>query len=112
MPSNETLADRRNTRLPPVKLLLDIADMASLGISPPEPPYSAQSCPPLSPFGSLSLYSPIYPRTGYSEGATSSYFDVDIKTPMASRRISPQPETTASDRFGMRMREESRNSDQ
>lgn len=82
-PPEGSLADRRSNRLPPIRLLLDIADRASMEFTPGMPsPYSpastAQSCPDLlSPFERLDVMSSRTPgqRSGYSESGAASYFD-------------------------------------
>ena len=95
----KSLAYRRNNRLPSIKLVLDIADKASSGLSPTTlgGPSSVHSCPSLSsPFNSLQLDSPFQIRTGYSEGAPTSYFEA--KTPMQD--IDPSAITPAAYTFG------------
>ena len=96
-PESNSIAGRRNNRLPPIKLLIDEIDTAMQD----DParffgPTTAQSCPSLvSPFERLELQSPLDGRSGYSEGGLS-YFDQQ-RTPTS--RYSP-PVFNLEYRFG------------
>lgn len=84
-----SVAERRQNRLPPIKLLIDEIDTAMRDIpTNPFGPSTVQSCPSLlSPFQRLELQSPLGNRTVHSEGSMS-YFDQQ-RTPMPEQHSPP-----------------------
>lgn len=86
MAVDPSLADRRQNRLPPIKLLLDIADAADAQQS--MPPGTASSTSSAVPSSSHSLYSPFShfhiastEHPAYEVPPAGSYFDVRTITP-------------------------------
>lgn len=68
--ASDTIADRRETRLPPIRMLLDIADGALADLSPSTSGHqSSHSCSLYSPFSDLQLNTP-----GSQDGRRTDYF--------------------------------------
>jgi hypothetical protein len=85
----DSIAERRNNRLPPIKLLIDELDSAIENDPSRFGPSTVQSCPSLvSPFERLELQSPQEARrSGYSESGLS-YFEQQ-RTPVPERYSPP-----------------------
>lgn len=72
-----TIADRRENRLPPIRMLLDIADGALADLSPTLSQHpSSQSCSLYSPFSDLHLNTP-----GSQDGRRTDYFSARATQP-------------------------------
>ncbi|KAK9899161.1 homeobox-domain-containing protein [Cystobasidium minutum MCA 4210] len=86
-----TIADRRENRLPPIRMLLDMADSAAAEFSPSLSgvPSSSHSCGLYSPFSDLHLNTP-----GSEDGRQTEYFSSRDTHVSRDERATPSTEYT------------------
>lgn len=94
--SSVTIADRRENRLPPIRMLLDIADSAAADFSPSLSgvPSSSHSCGLYSPFSDLQLNTPVS-----EDGRRTEYFSARDTQPTRDEPVAPSTEYTFGRRF-------------